>query len=152
MHDDVRNYVEELLTNEPCPIDTWIHLMSCPKCSRDLEALRKVSAMFHRNQFVVSQEDPLFYQRVQTRIAQMRIQSPWGVFLQRGLAKRLALACLACTGFLVYLWSTDPAESDVVTREGARSLFHAKTLDQQAQRDAVLANFVMDQTADAINQ
>ncbi len=145
MHEDCRNYVEELLANQPCPINTWIHLQSCPKCSQELEALRKLSGLFSGGSLETPVPDPLFYTRVQAHIECLRWQSPWHVFFYTGWAKRLVLTCLACTSLIAaYLFS---ASSEEYTRRAVSDrsdLTSLQTSDQQLQRDAVLVNFVVD--------
>ena len=143
MHEEVRNYVEELLANHPCPMETWIHLQSCPKCSRKLEALRKSSSVFSRDPFETPEPDSLFYARVQARIEFMRCQSPWRIFLDTNFAKRLVLACLACTGLLAaYLLNVSLEEYN--TAVTSRTIkFTNPEADPQTLRDAVLVNFVV---------
>jgi hypothetical protein len=145
MHEDFRNYVEELLANQPCPVDTWIHLQNCPKCSQELEALRKLSGLFLRGASEAPEQDPLFYTGVQARIAHLYRQSPWRVFLETGWAKRLVLTCLACTGLIAfYLFQISSEEYNGQTVSRAADLTGLEPAERRAQRDAVLVNFVLD--------
>jgi hypothetical protein len=145
MHEDFRNYVEELLANRPCPIDTWIHLRNCPKCSQELETLQKVSRLFPDIPFERVEPDPLFYTRVQARIERLRWQSPWHVFPDTGLAKRLVLACLACTGLLAaYLFGVSSENSTAQPLSRPADLTSPELADRETQRNAVLVNFVVD--------
>ena len=149
MHEDFRNYVEELLANQPCPIDTWIHLRNCPKCSQELAALRRLSCLLPRGPEEPPEQDPLFYARVQSRIAHLRRRSPWRVFLGTSFAKRLVLTCLACTGLLaVYLYRVSSEEYAAQSAFSRTDFASPETADRQTQRDAVLVNFAMDSASE----
>jgi hypothetical protein len=145
MHEDFRNYVEELLANQPCPIDTWIHLQSCPQRSQELEALRKVSGLFSRGPQDQPEPDPFFYAWVQVRIAHLRLPSPWCVFLDSSFAKCLVLTCLACIRLLAaYLFSSSSEEYKAPAAFRAAHFTSLEPSDPSAQRDAVLVNFAVD--------
>jgi hypothetical protein len=144
MHQEIRNYIEELLSNQPCPIDTWIHLQSCLKCSQELEALRKVSGLLPHRSFEL-EPNSLFYARVQARVVHLRLQSPWHAFLDSDWANRLGLTGLACLSlFAIYLFGLTFKENQMPAGVRPIDVTLLEPDNSPAQRDAVLVNLIVD--------
>ncbi len=152
MHDPIRDRLEDLLKADgAATVDKKVvdHLASCDGCSSELAAMRDQAWQFETLRPRESAEPSAgFYARVLQRIEERQSDSIWGLFIESGFSKRLAVASLtlaiALGSYVVRQENRDGKISTAnMLAQSDRSHYDALVVGSQTeQRDAVLANFI----------
>ncbi|MDQ2711017.1 MAG: hypothetical protein M3Y24_02080 [Acidobacteriota bacterium] len=152
MHGPIRDRLEDLLKADgAATIDKNVvdHLASCEGCSSELAALRDQSLQFATYRPRESVEPSAgFYARVLQRIEERQSDSIWGLFIESGFSKRLAVASLTLAIALgSYVVRQENRDGKILTvnmlAQSDRLHYDALVMGSQTeQRDAVLSNFL----------
>ena len=152
MHGPIRDRLEDLLkADSSAAIDKNIaeHLALCDECSSDLAAMRDQSSQFATLRPQACAEPSAgFYARVLQRIEDRQSDSIWGLFIESGFSKRLAVASLTLAIALgSYVVKQENRDGKIITMnmlaQNDRLHYDAPVMGSQTeQRDAVLSNFL----------
>jgi anti-sigma factor RsiW len=95
MHEPVAGRLEDYLLGEADNSEANEHLENCESCRKELEAMRRQSALFGALKASSEVEpDAGFYGRVMNRIESQAKPSAWSLFGESVFARRLAYASM----------------------------------------------------------
>ena len=149
MHGSTRDRLEELLAaRRAASLDSGAaeHVLSCPECSAELDAMKTQSHLLHQLRPPAELEpSPGFYARVLQRIEERAKGSIWSVFIYSPFGKRLVFASLSVALALgTYVVTEESREGQLSGSNLIAQEFHDDAMvegNPAQQRDAVLANF-----------
>ena len=152
MHGPIRDRLEDLLKADgPATAGKNVvdHFASCETCSSEFAARRDQSLQFATLRPRESAEPSAgFYARVLQRIEDRQSDSIWGLFIESGFSRRVAVACLTLAialGSYVVREENHDGKILAVNMLAQSDPLHydAPVMGSQTeQRDAVLSNFL----------